>query len=223
MFTKIKNRMKSDEPVKYLFTGDSITHAALHTFGWRDYSEHFSERVRFEMGRVRDFVFKTGISGWTTAEVREDIEWNILQHNPDIVSIMLGMNDCATTREISQADYRDNYNFILDEIEKRNSALVMLHTMNPIWDVAKDLRGRLPEYVEIIREIGKERQLPVVDHYAFWTQKIEQAPDLFNYWMSDSIHPNNFGHIVFAHLLFRELGIFDSASNTCRLFSPGLE
>ena len=46
-----------------MFTGDSITHGALHTMGWRSYPEHFAERVRWELGRMRDIVINTGISG----------------------------------------------------------------------------------------------------------------------------------------------------------------
>jgi hypothetical protein len=38
--------------------------------------------------------------------------------------------------------------------------------------------------------------------------------------MDDAFHPNAHGHRAFAHLLFRELGIFDETSNVCRLLVP---
>ena len=57
--------MDDAPPLRWVFTGDSITHGAVHTYGWRDYTELFSERLRYEMGRRRDMVIKTGISGWT--------------------------------------------------------------------------------------------------------------------------------------------------------------
>src|SRR6266446_3517466 len=47
----------------WVFTGDSITHGALHTLGWRSYPAHFAERVRWELRRMRDVVINTGISG----------------------------------------------------------------------------------------------------------------------------------------------------------------
>lgn len=43
---QVRPLLKADRPLKWLFTGDSITHGALHTFGWRDYAELFAERVR---------------------------------------------------------------------------------------------------------------------------------------------------------------------------------
>lgn len=65
---RIKQLLKQDKPVKWLFTGDSITHGASHTFGWRDYVQVFEERARYELGRVSDVVIRTGISGWTTRD-----------------------------------------------------------------------------------------------------------------------------------------------------------
>ena len=50
-----------DEPLRWVFAGDSITHGALHTMGWRDYTELFSERLRHELKRPRDCVVKTGV------------------------------------------------------------------------------------------------------------------------------------------------------------------
>ena len=38
------------QPITWLFTGDSITHVAKHTGGYRSYPELFSERIRWELG-----------------------------------------------------------------------------------------------------------------------------------------------------------------------------
>jgi lysophospholipase L1-like esterase len=70
--------------------------------------------------------------------------------------------------------------------------------------------------MEAIRETARERPLPLVDHAAHW----RAHPQPFHYWMSDPFHPNNYGHIAMAHLLFQSLGIFDPASPSCRLFCP---
>ncbi len=80
---QIKKRMQSSVPMKWLFTGDSITHGALHTWGYRDYTEHFSERLRYEIGRPRDIVIKTGISGWTGQAIRNALIRTLLDENPD--------------------------------------------------------------------------------------------------------------------------------------------
>ena len=83
------------EPLRWLFAGDSITHGALHTMGWRNYVELFTERVRWEMRRMRDCLINTACSGWRIEHLRDDLEWSLLQHRPQIISINLGMNDCT--------------------------------------------------------------------------------------------------------------------------------
>src|SRR5687767_5660953 len=51
---KIAEFLRGKAPIKWIFSGDSITQGAKHTFGDRSYPEIFSERVRWELGRVRD-------------------------------------------------------------------------------------------------------------------------------------------------------------------------
>lgn len=211
--------MQSSVPMKWLFTGDSITHGALHTWGFRDYTELFTERLRYEMGRCRDIVIKTGISGWTGQAIRNDIDWNILQFSPDAVSIMIGMNDCRAGAEKVDV-FRDNYRFIIDKIMENGKPPVILHTPNPIWAEAMDVRGSLPVYVDEIRRIAGEYDLLLVDHSAYWASAIQENPIRAATWMNDSLHPGQHGHIAMAHLLLKELEMWDQSSYVARLFVP---
>jgi lysophospholipase L1-like esterase len=214
----IIERLKSSESIKWVFAGDSITHGALHTWGWRDYTELFSERIRFEMSRVRDIVIKTGLSGWTSEHMQANVDGNILQFNPDVVSIMIGMNDCKEGKE-GLKKFHDRYNDILDRILRNPKTHVILHTTNPIWPQAVE-RASLPFYNEKILQIARERKLPVIDHGSCWAQAIKENEFRAISWMNDSLHPNVHGHRAMAHLLFKELDIWDNASATCRFFVP---
>ena len=78
-----------------------LSQRAKHTLDYRCYPEIFSERVRFEMGRYRDIVINTAISGHTTREILADFSWRIEQFKPDVVSLMIGTNDSARARNIS--------------------------------------------------------------------------------------------------------------------------
>ncbi len=215
----IRNRMESSAPMKWLFTGDSITHGALHTWGQRDYVEHFAERLRYEMGRPRDMVITTAISGWSTQAIRDDIDWNILQFDADVVSIMIGMNDSCMGPE-GLKTFRDNYLYIVDRIQEMKKAEIILHTPNPIWPEANDRRGSLPEYMEEIRRIAREHRLPLIDHWARWGEAIREDSFRAVAWMNDSIHPGPYGHLAFTHLLLNELDLWDDNSNVCRFFVP---
>ena len=91
---KLKTILKGEAPNIWLFTGDSITHGAKHTHGYRSYPEVFQERIRWEISRVRDIVINTGISGNTASNILSDFEWRVAQFKPNVVSVMIGYFDC---------------------------------------------------------------------------------------------------------------------------------
>src|SRR5687768_2018263 len=105
---RVQQLLRSDQPIKWLFYGDSITHGAYHTFGWRDYTELFSERIRYELNRREDIVIKSAMSGNTTRDLLERFEWRVQQFSPHVVFIMIGMNDCAAGRGVTEVEFAAN-------------------------------------------------------------------------------------------------------------------
>ena len=215
---RVRSLLASKTPVKWLFYGDSITHGALHTFGQRDYTQLFTERVRYEMGRCNDLILNSAISGNSTEHLLSGFDWRAGEFRPHAAFLMIGMNDCSTTRtpRIDPDAFRKNLNQLADRFAAMNTVTVLQTTCPILPGGAPDREGTLPLYMEIIRQVARERTLPLIDHYTWW----QQQADRHYFWMSNTFHPNGFGHLVFAHYLFRELGIFDAASRTCRLFHP---
>lgn len=214
----IKQLLGSSEPLTWVITGDSITHGALHTLGWRSYPEHFAERVRWEMRRMRDVVINTGISGNRTGDLLKDFSWRAARFQPDVVSIMLGMNDC-----VAGSSGRDSFRANMKELAERTiaaGAIPLLHTPNTIYEKNAGSRSDLPAYATIVREVAMAGKYALVDHWTHWqNQKPDQEALLT--WLEDkSIHPGVFGHREFAKLMFRELGVYDEKSPTCKLESP---
>lgn len=201
------------EPARWIFAGDSITHGALHTFGARDYTELFSERLRYELGRVRDCVIKTGVSGWRIRLLRDDLEWSLLQHRPHAVSLHFGMNDC-TEGEAGLAGFRRDYLEVIDQARSEFGAELVVHTPNRVLPDDEIRFAWLPAYVDVIREIADRTGAVLVDHFARWEH------EYIFHWLADPVHPNDLGHRVMAHLLLRELGMWDPQSLVCRLLVP---
>ncbi|MDA0840571.1 MAG: SGNH/GDSL hydrolase family protein [Planctomycetota bacterium] len=212
---RIKDILKSDKPVKWLFYGDSITHGALHTSGWRDYAELFTERVRFELGRPMDIVLNNAISGNNTVTLLDSFDWRVGQFEPDVVLLMIGMNDCSNNK-VPIEKFESNLGQLVERIEAFNGTVVMQTTCPILPKTSPDREPHLPAYMEVIRRVAGERNLPLIDHTAHW----EAHPDKFYYWMSNPFHPNEYGHRAFANLIFKEFGIWNSTSVTCRLFVP---
>lgn len=216
---KIKALFKRPEPIIWLFTGDSITHGALHTHGMRSYPEHFAERVRWELRRMRDVVINTGISGDTVPGLLKDLPHRVLRFNPTVVSVMMGMNDVAAG-PAGRERFHAAYNTLIDRLRNETKALILLHTPNPITPAATRRRD-LPTYAQIVREVAKDRGVALVDQDKLWREYIARRSTDLNYLLNDgAIHPNGSGHVLFAHCTFQVLGIHDPASNTGRLYVP---
>lgn len=213
----IKNALAGPDPVKWLFTGDSITHGAFHTLGHRDYTEHFAERVRWELRRVRDGVIKSAVNGWRITDLAADLEWNVLQYRPQIVSLNFGMNDCTAGTE-GLAAFKEGYHDVLRRISLETDAAIILHTPPGLLPLAPIRQDHIHRYAEVVREIASETGAVLVDHLANWEDASKR--EMMVYWQSDAFHPNEYGHRAMAHLLFEKLGVFDAQSAVCRLFVP---
>jgi lysophospholipase L1-like esterase len=210
----VKQILARKEPAVWVFTGDSITHGAHHTLGSRSYPEHFAERVRWEMRRLRDVVINTGIGWDTTDRLLADLDWRVLQFKPAVVSVMEGMNDCSGGPGQRQA-FHKNLAAIVAKV-RSGGAVPVLNTTNTILTGRDDLAG----YNDVIRRVASETNTALVDHFGYW-QKERPTPSKLQSWIEDGrIHPGVYGHRAFAHLIFRTLGIFDPDSPTCKLETP---
>jgi len=214
---KIHGLLADKAPVRWLFCGDSITHGFRHTWGHRDYTQHFAERVRSEMWRRRDIIINSAISGNTSREVLADFEWRVLQFRPHVVFLMIGMNDCAQSRKMSVREFTSNLGEFARRVQEDAGSLLVLQTSPPIIKgTTPDREGTFPEFMDAVRSVAKSHGAVLVDHAEHWDRLAEKHA----LWMSDSYHPGPYGHVVLARSIFDRLGIHDPESNTGRLFVP---
>jgi len=217
---EISDLLRRDQPVKWLFAGDSITHGAYHTIGWRDFTELFSERLRWELRRPRDIVIKTGISGWKITDLANDLDWNVLQFDADIVVMKFGMNDC-TLGDDGLETFRSTYIATIEAI-RAGGAQVVLQTPNPVLEYAGAPRTDwLAAYRAAVLEISATCRVPLIDHYDRWSSC--ETYGTLQHWLVDGFHPNEYGHRALAQGIFEALEIWDPAgSMTCQLPIPRL-
>lgn len=209
----IRQMLAGTRPATWVFTGDSITHGGQHTGGSRCFVEHFSERVRWELRRLLDVVVNTGVSGGKSSGLLKTLDWRVLRFQPDVVPILIGMNDAAAGPE-----GREKFHANLTEIVRRvqdSGAIPVLQTPNTVYLAHAETRFDLAAYVEIIRTVAETAEVPLVDHWHHW-QRIKPEQNDLRAWLSDgSIHPGAYGHREMAKLICHDFGIFDAASPTC--------
>lgn len=211
---KIKSRMAEKRPITWVFTGDSITHGALHTKGWRSFAEIFAEKVRWEMKRPLDLVINTGISGDTTAGILPNLEWRLTRFKPDVAFIMFGMNDCVAGPDLK--GYEDNLRTLIKTV-RQGGGIPILMRVNPAvpGSPREKVVVKLESYMEALSKVAKAERVLVIDHFGDWRKK----PGEIRAMMNDDIHPSALGHQEMALRIFTTLG-FPPGGFTGKLTAP---
>lgn len=212
--------IEGDKRLNIVFTGDSITHGPLHTKRYRSYTEHFRERLKekFKNNIVKEHisVFNTGVSGATTRDIIRDFNICVNIYDPYIVFIMLGMND-SSNEIVPLEEYRKNILELINKV-REIGAIPIIQTSNIIkMDLS---RKSLKFYMDILREVVRENDVMIIDHYSHWGDLEKEISNIKNELLSDLIHPNEKGHLEMAKFIFKELDIFEEESYTCNLSYP---
>ncbi|MDO0824912.1 SGNH/GDSL hydrolase family protein [Desulfosporosinus nitroreducens] len=108
----------------------------------------------------------------------------------DLIILCLGRNDWAT---VATDDFKHKYEQLLVALKVRSpNANIFLVVEPPVKNVANNNKS-FP-YRQVIIEIGKKHQLPVIDE---WTAFISDPTPLAGL-LADGVHPNDKGYQVFA-------------------------
>jgi lysophospholipase L1-like esterase len=196
------------EAVRIVCFGDSITGVYYHTGGLRAWPELLELALRQEFPKAAVKVFNAGISGNTTTAALVRMQRDVLDRKPHLVVAMFGMNDLAygpadAAKDAAQkAAYRAN----LEEIVSRSRAAgaeVLLMTPNSVYPEAAPARPpeRLAEFAGSLRDVGAALNVPVVDAFAEYERLRRDDVGRWRQMMSETIHPSQSGHQVFAELV----------------------
>lgn len=186
--------------IKILFQGDSITdcwrdHDNCHHMG-RGYAKYASEIMEVQYPEV-DFEFiNLGISGNQTKDLVDRLQTDFVDIQPDIVSILIGVNDVwhhSKERAWLPNDvFEDQYRQVLEAIKTKTNAKIMM--LEPFLIPVPDkqfFREDLAPKIEIIRKLARE----YADVY-LPTDGLLQAAFIGHEpteFALDGVHPTEFG------------------------------
>lgn len=201
-FVMIVNCAKKPEPeiVKPLrtivFFGDSVTYG----YGVDTEKESFFSRIRNVMGSGmygNVVAINAGVSGDDTSEALKRVTTGVTAHNPDIVVIAFGLNDCqnkAMTPEI----FRANIVNMIAGMPSRTR--VVLATSNTFFDSGQstweNLNKSLDPFMDEIRALARERNLPLIDVNDIWKDQLRMDQRHIETFYTDPTHPSAKGHGV---------------------------
>ncbi|MBO4345281.1 MAG: SGNH/GDSL hydrolase family protein [Victivallales bacterium] len=214
-----------EAPWTWVFYGDSITHGAVHTNGWRSFVEIFQERVRTEMARPMECVINSGDDGHTLFWLinEKTYDWQVRRHHPNVVLVLLGRNDIIRDESGGPEKFRERLTELTRRI-RQDGAIPVLQTYNTMQLVEKPTleyhKGYIRRYHEfpvyngIIRDVAATEDTILVDHRRFWEENASD-PQVLDRWLEEPLHPGPYGHLQMAILILKELGLYSPDSRCC--------
>jgi lysophospholipase L1-like esterase len=207
MQTRIE--LKSNSTI--LFIGDSITDAgrleAVHKpFGY-GYVHFVAYRLLAKYPEYNLRIINTGISGDTILDLDYRWEKDCLNHKPDVLSVLIGINDVFRqyTGRLDEAvlidEYQLTYKRLLSLVkEKYNCQLIMMEPFMFCDDKSNPAYKALQQYIHAVRALAKEFDAVLVPLQELIDKKIKQVlPEKFS---NDMVHPYVWVHAWIAQQWF---------------------
>lgn len=186
--------------------GDSITKgvrrgvAAAETFAAQLEVALTNQPAGDDLSEVS--VVNVGIGGERTDHALERLG-SLIQRRPQLVTVMYGTNDSYIDRDrtesrISTKAYRMNLSQIVLALRLHGIGAVLM--TEPRWPddaspngIGENPNAQLVKYVDVCRDLARELDVPLVDHFAHWGVARANGQDL-RQWTTDGCHPNAQGH-----------------------------
>ena len=188
--------------MRILFQGDSITDAGrdrrnYHNLG-NGYPKYAAEFITAAHPELDIEFINLGISGNRTGQLFDRLYADAISFQPDIISIMIGINDVWHRYSASQVATTDeqieaNYRAILESLKaKTNAKIIMISPYLLDCEDKDGVRSGLESVLAIIRRLADEYAdvyIPLDKHFE---EALKTAPTKL-YYSGDGVHPNATG------------------------------
>lgn len=200
--------------MRILFQGDSITDAGRKRDDEKSlgigYAHLVSAELGFEEPGKYEFINK-GVGGNRVVDVYSRINKDIINLAPDVMSILIGVNDVweyyAQSPNGTPADkYYKIYDMLISETKAalpdlkimifepfvlRGSGTYMFGSGGS-YERYDEFRARVEERSKMAKKIAEKYNLPFIPLQAGFDELCKSAPD--EYWLADGVHPATAGH-----------------------------
>lgn len=230
---KTGERIKNGESVVLAFFGDSVTHGEFEfTNGYKEsvhrpelvFHKLLSDRIKAEFG-TEVTVINAGIGGNFSDDGLARIQTDVLDKKPDFCCVMFGTNDVTNARKGQEAldKYAQNMKEIISKLQAQKIEVVLMTPgmlcsrgvkgfKGGWWFIHKYYEslqkgGKMDQYVDAMRKVAKEMNVPVADAYAEWKALEKKGVDTTAMLVNGMNHPTAEAHKIFADKLYELLFI----------------
>jgi len=198
---------------KVIFFGDSITQMGVNNGGYIWRMQQMLEQKKLSNQYE---LIGAGIGGNKVYDLYLRMETDVLDKNPDIVFIYIGVNDVwhKTTHQTG-TDYDKFgkfYTAIINKLKAKNIEVILVTPagIGELKGNANPQDADLNKYSDAIRQLATTHQLKLVDLRAFW-QSYNEANNPNNQEKGqlsyDRVHLNDTGNQLVAEAMLKALGL----------------
>jgi lysophospholipase L1-like esterase len=201
----MQNKLDLKPGQTILFIGDSITDAdrnarAYKPFGY-GYVHFIANFLLAKYPTLHLNIINRGISGNTIRDLKTRWQRDCIDHKPDILSILIGVNDVwrqfASEAELPHAvftdEYEKTYRQLLDEAKQNcSSRLVICEPFMFCDDLNNPMFIQLRHYVDVVRKIAADFNAVLVPFQAAIDEQIDKVYP--QKWSDDMVHPHIWAH-----------------------------
>lgn len=201
------------EPLRLIMLGDSITRGVRPGVKPEETFSALVEKQLRQQG-IQVAVVNAGVGGETTVGAAKRLAPAILAKSPHLVAIMYGTNDCyvdkgKTASRVLPEAFKANLTNLVEQLHKAGIQPVVMtepaYAENgPRNGLGEDSNLRLGQYMNLVRALAKEKDLPLVDHFSHWSAQRVKGVKL-QPWTTDGYHPSPRGHEDMAHRIVQVL------------------
>ncbi len=149
-------------------------------------------------------ITNSGISGNTSRDLLARFDRDVVNLNPDWVSICIGINDvwrqfdspAMLDQHVLPEEYHSNLEQMILRVKHSTKGIFLLtpYIMEP--NKTDMMRKRMDEYVEICRELAAKHGCILIDFQAMYEKYCSIRHSSYIAW--DRIHPNQIGATLMA-------------------------
>lgn len=211
---------KDGNGYKFLFQGDSITDGnRTRNTDWNHVMGHgyqyiIASKLWYEFPAKGFHFLNRGISGNKIPDLLARWQGDTLDLKPDLLSVLVGINDIAAAIEgkpgFSIDNYRDGYVSLLEKTRESlpNIQLVLCDPfVLPVGKV-KDRWTKYQTEVQnrqaVVKELAAKYGAIHVPFQSAFDKALVKAPA--EYWIWDGVHPMPAGHELMAREWLRQVG-----------------
>jgi isoamyl acetate esterase len=194
---------------KVIFFGDSITEAGAKQGG-------FIVKIDSMLQKNKDNydLLGAGVSGNKVYDLYLRLEDDVLNKDPDIVLIFIGVNDVWHKRSFGTGTDADKfekfYSAILKKLADKNIKVILCTpaAIGEKTDISNEQDGDLNKYCNIVRRLATKNNLPLIDlRKLFIEYNLKNNPENKDRGIltRDGVHLNEKGNQLVAEEMLKEI------------------